>query len=203
MNREEWDRRYQGSELLWSATPNRFLVEQVTGLPAGRALDVGTGEGRNAVWLAERRWRVTGVDFSDVALEKAQRLASARGVDVAWVAADPLDYEAEEAAYDLVVMLYLHLAKPELAVVLHRVASALVPGGTILVVGHDRTNLAEGHGGPQDPAILLTTEELAAELDGLDVHHAGRVKRSVETEEGVKEAVDTLVRAVRRQGPAS
>ena len=79
-------------ELLWTAQPNRFLVAKSSDLSPGRALDVACGEGRNAVWLAEQGWQVTGVDFSEVALEKARRLAELRGVEAEWVQADLLDY---------------------------------------------------------------------------------------------------------------
>ena len=81
MDAEAWDRRYVGSDLLWSVEPNRFLVAEVSGMEPGRALDVGTGEGRNAVWLAEQGWSVTGVDFSSVGLDKARaRLSGYLGV---------------------------------------------------------------------------------------------------------------------------
>ena len=82
LKREDWDARYAGSLLLWTAEPNRFLVAEADGLRPGRALDLASGEGRNAVWLAERGWRVTAVDFSPVALAKARALAARRGVDV-------------------------------------------------------------------------------------------------------------------------
>ena len=88
MQREDWDRRYSGRELIWTAEPNRFLVAETSDLPPGRALDVACGEGRNAIWLAERGWRVTGVDFSEVALAKAARLAASRGVEGEWIPAD-------------------------------------------------------------------------------------------------------------------
>src|SRR5579875_1878471 len=78
MDRAEWDARYAGEELLWRAEPNQFLVEEVAELPPGRALDVACGEGRNAIWLAEHGWNATGVDFSEVALAKARRLADQR-----------------------------------------------------------------------------------------------------------------------------
>jgi SAM-dependent methyltransferase len=77
MERQDWDRRYRGSELVWTAQPNRFVADELGELPPGRALDLGAGEGRNAVRLAERGWRVTAVDFSPVALDKARRLARA------------------------------------------------------------------------------------------------------------------------------
>ena len=94
MDRGDWNERYSGSELLWTATPNRFLVAEASGLEPGRALDLACGEGRNAVWLVERGWQVTGVDFSDVAIEKARELAAARGVEGEWLAADLADYRA-------------------------------------------------------------------------------------------------------------
>ena len=88
MNSAHWDQRYAGRELVWTSEPNRFLVQEVDGLTPGRALDLATGEGRNAIWLAERGWQVTGVDFSKVGLDKARQLANARGVHAEWILAD-------------------------------------------------------------------------------------------------------------------
>ena len=180
MEREDWDRRYGGTELIWTAEPNRFVVEELGDLPAGRALDLGAGEGRNAVWLAERGWRVTAVDFSPVALDKARRLARARGVSVDWALEDLRDYQPEQAAYDLVLAAYLHLLPAGRAAVLGGAVAALARCGTLLVVGHDLANLTEGVGGPQDPAVLYTSKAIVAELDGLTVRRAGRVRRPVD-----------------------
>jgi SAM-dependent methyltransferase len=80
-----WDQRYSGPDLVWGAGPNRFVTDEVTALPAGRAVDLGTGEGRNAIWLAERGWQVTAVDFSAAGLARAARLAAERAVSVDWV----------------------------------------------------------------------------------------------------------------------
>jgi SAM-dependent methyltransferase len=191
----EWDARYAKAELEWGAEPNRFLVEEVEGLEPGRALDVAAGEGRNAVWLAERGWSVTAVDFSGVAVAKARRLAGERDVEVEWVTADVVRYVPAEGSFDLVIVFYLHLRARDMATVLRRAAGALRPGATLLVVGHDRANLAHGVGGPQDPAILLDAHEVATELDGLEVKKAERVRRPVAGAE--RDALDTLVRAVR------
>src|SRR5687768_6279671 len=125
MDSDAWDERYAGTELVWTAEPNRFLAAEVGGLTPGRALDVACGEGRNAVWLASLGWTVTGVDFSPVGLDKARRLAQERGVSVEWVTADVTTYEPPAGAFDLVVVLYLHLPAPALAVVLARAAHAL------------------------------------------------------------------------------
>ncbi|MGW2237435.1 class I SAM-dependent methyltransferase, partial [Streptomyces sp. NPDC001759] len=89
MDAADWDQRYRGSELVWRAEPNRFVEEELRDLePSGRAVDLAAGEGRNAVWLAERGWEVDAVDFSGVALEKAERLAAGRGVRLRTVRAD-------------------------------------------------------------------------------------------------------------------
>jgi 2-polyprenyl-3-methyl-5-hydroxy-6-metoxy-1,4-benzoquinol methylase len=197
--REDWNARYAGRELLWSAEPNRLFAAEVGGLAPGRALDVACGEGRNAVWLAERGWRVTAVDFSDVALEKAAQLASSRGVEVDWVLDDVLAYVPEPRSFDLVALLYLQLPADEHARVLHTSTAAVAPGGTLLVLGHDRTNLAHGHGGPKDIGVLFTPEDVTRELDDLVVECAETVRRSVALDDGGEAtALDAFVRAHRR-----
>lgn len=182
-------------ELVWSAEPNRFLVEEVAGLAPGRALDLGAGEGRNAIWLAGIGWRVAAVDFSEVALDKGRRIAALRGVEVDWANADLVAYRADPAAFDLVLLLYIHLPWREMASVIGRARTALAPGGTFLLVGHDRSNLDHGHGGPQQPELLYTAADVAGLLDGLEVEEAGTRFRAVETEQGVVQAIDCLVRA--------
>ena len=197
MNSEVWDRRYAGSELLWTAQPNRFLVAEVSDLRPGRALDLACGEGRNAAWLAEHGWSVTGVDFSAVALEKARRLAEARGVEAEWMHADLTDFEPERGAYDLVVVLYLQLAAAERSRILRHAGAAVAPGGVLLVVAHDRSNLVSGWGGPQDPAVLYTAADVESDVagEGLEIERAEVVGRPVDADDGEKTALDLLFRA--------
>ena len=197
MAREQWDERYRVDELIWKAEPNRFLVEEAAGLAPGRALDLACGEGRNALWLAERGWQVTAVDFSSVGLEKARRLASERGLELVLVEADVLEWEPPAASFDLVIVMYLHLPAGARRRVQERAASALAPGATLLVVGHDSTNLTEGIGGPQDPAVLFSPEDIVGDLDGLDIERAERARRPVATGSGEVDAIDAIVRAVR------
>ena len=197
MEADEWNRRYEGPDLIWTAQANRTLMAETGSLEPGRALDLGCGEGRNAVWLASRGWAVTGVDFSDVGLEKARRLAEAQAVVVEWHLADLRFYEPAPSAYDLVVVLYLHLPADGRRAVHAAAASALRAGGTMLVLGHDSSNLSEGHGGPQDPSLLFTPDDVVDELPGLTVVKAERVVRTVSTEEGERTAIDALVRATR------
>lgn len=197
MDAADWDRRYAGSDLVWSVAPNRWVAAEAADLAPGRALDLACGEGRNAVWLAERGWGVTGVDFSAVALDSARRVARERGATVEWVLADLVTYVPEAASADLVVVAYLHLPAAGRDAVLGRIPAALAPGGVAVVVGHDRENLDRGHGGPRDPAVLTTPEEVVAAMPGLVVERAGRVERGLDTPDGRRVAVDTLVR-VRR-----
>lgn len=199
MSSEAWNRRYAGRELLWTAQPNRFLVAEASDLPPGRALDVACGEGRNAVWLAERGWDVTGVDFSDVALAKAQELARLREVEARWVQADLLDYRPEPRAFDLALVFYLQVPAAERREILRAVADGVAPNGTLLLVGHDRSNLEHGHGGPRDEGVLYTPGDVVADLagTGLEIERSEVVSRPVTAPEGERAALDALVRARR------
>lgn len=199
MDRGTWDERYSTDDLVWRADPNRFLVREVGGMPPGRALDLACGEGRNALWLAREGWRVVAVDFSGAGLAKGRALAERHGLAVSWVQADVVRWAPAPGSFDLVVVMYLQLRAPERGRALSAAGAAVAPGGTLLVVGHDRTNLAEGYGGPQDPSVLYGPDDVVADVGGLVVERAERVRRPVGTPEGVREAVDLLVRA-RRPG---
>lgn len=174
----------------------------------GHALDLATGEGRNAIWLATQGWEVTGLDYSAVALERAERLTADLPDEVAdrltWRHGDARSYEAPAAGYDLVLVAYLQVPAEDRRAALRRAAAALAPGGTLLVVGHDLGNLTEGVGGPQDPAVLFTPQDVLADLadQGLRTVRAERVHRTVGAEPGHKGegggvAVDALVRLER------
>ena len=195
MERDDWNAKHGEAGLLFGAEPNRFLVAEAAGLPPGRALDLACGSGRNAVWLAQQGWSVVGADFSDVALEQARGLAAEREVDVEWVEADLREWEPPHRAFDLVVVLYLQLPAEELRPIMGRAAEAVAAGGALLVVGHHSDNLESGSGGPKDPRVLFTPEDVAVELDGLEIEKAEAVFRPVE---GDRDAIDALVRA-RRQ----
>ena len=200
MDSQQWDERYSATEFVWATGPNQFVAAELADLPPGRAIDLAAGEGRNTVWLAERGWRVTAVDFSRVGLDKGRALSAARGVpdpQVDWIVADLSDYQPEPGAYDLALIAYFQVGPKVRAAVLGRAAAALGPGGTAFIVAHDLTNLTEGTGGPQDPEVLYTPEAVAAELPGLRILRAERVCRTVERDTGPAAAVDTLVRAVR------
>ncbi|MER5641345.1 class I SAM-dependent methyltransferase [Kitasatospora sp. NPDC002227] len=201
MDSQAWDARYGVAPSMWGAEPNRWVVGELADLPAGRALDLAAGEGRNSLWLAGRGWRVTAVDFSAVAVERARGLAEAAGLAerLTLVRADLLDYRPEAGAYDLALVAYLHLPAEQRRGVLRRAAEALAPGGTLLVTGHDSSNLTEGVGGPQDAAVLFTPQDVLDDLAGLGLRtvRSERLRRVV-PDSGGAEAIDALVRAVRR-----
>jgi SAM-dependent methyltransferase len=195
-----WNEKYAGIEFQPALPPSQFVAAELTGLRPGRALDLAAGHGRHTVWLAEHGWQVTAVDFSRVGLDKARKLSAARAVgdgQVDWVVADLDDYRPAREAFDLVLMAYFQVGALLRAKVLAGAATALAPGGTLLVVGHDLTNLAEGVGGPRYPEVLYTPEGITAELRGLRIVRAGRVRRAVEHDGNPATAIDTLVRAER------
>jgi SAM-dependent methyltransferase len=197
MDQDDWNERYAARELMWTAEPNRFLVQEVAALAPGRALDLACGEGRNAIWLAERRWQVTGVDFSDVALDKAARFAAARGVEAEWVRTDLVEYAPAQAAYDLVLVFYLQVPAAQRRQIIRSAAAAVAPDGTLLIVAHDTSNLRDGYGGPRSAPVLYAAEDVVADLSdsGLEIERAERVERPVETDDGPRIALDALVRA--------
>lgn len=206
MDAHDWDERYAATDVVWSVEPNRFVAAEVADLPPGRAVDLAAGEGRNAIWLASRGWEVTAIDFSGVGIDKGRRLAGDRDMagHVDWVVGDVLRWEPTDS-YDLALLVYLQLPAAERREAVRRAFGALAPGGTLLLVAHDTTNLTEGVGGPQDASVLMTAEDVLADLAGLDheVVRAGRVERVVTVEEehrGEVEATayDCLVRVVRR-----
>lgn len=192
--RAHWDDRHAAGEPIELIEIDPSLEEEVARLTPGRALDLGAGDGANAVWLTRRGWRVTGVDFSSVGLERARALARAYGVAVDWVLADLLEWRPPEASFDLVTLVFIHLAPADRRAVHRMAVRAVAPGGTLLVVGHDRSNLVEGTAGPQDPEVLFTAAEIASELPGLSIERAETVRRSVG--DG-RYRIDAVVRAVR------
>ena len=190
MDETFWDERYSGTELVWTADANRFVVEECSGLPAGTAVDLACGEGRNAVWLASRGWSVTGVDWSTVGLDTAERLATSADVRVEWVHADVLAWQPT-TGYDLVLLAYLQLPAAERRTAMRIAGSATAPGGSLLVVAHDLSNLTGGVGGPQLADVLWTREDV--QLEGFSTARREVAVRPT----AAGDALDTVVRLVR------
>lgn len=190
MDAEQWDERYAASDLVWSAEPNTFVVSLTEDLPVGTAIDLGAGEGRNALWLAEQGWQVTAVDFSSVAVDRGRARPGGERVD--WQVADVTTYEPADQ-FDLVLVCYVHLSRRAMQRVLDHAASWVAPGGRLVVVAHAARNIAEGVGGPQDPDRLPDEELLASAAQALVVERLEEVER--DTPEGT--AIDIVLRARR------
>jgi SAM-dependent methyltransferase len=188
-----WDRRYQ--EHGCSQVPDENLVELVAPLRAGRALDLGCGTGRNALWLARRRWSVTGVDASHVGLDLVTEQATREGLNLHTVLADLLDYVPEVACYDLVVVANIHLASGQRDELFERAAAAVTPGGHLFIIGHHVDAL--GKSGP--PALERLFEESLFQdrFDGFTIEHLDR--RDTRSDAGDTEDVSLLVWARRNE----
>ncbi len=196
MDNTGWDERYSTSELIWTGRANQFVEAHLADLEPGTAIDLGAGEGRNAVWLASRGWTVTAVDFSQVGLDKADRLAAEHGVEVTTACADATTY-SPATPVDLVVVSYLQLPSDQQRTVLEHAATWLNTGGTLFVIAHDRSNVEHGFGGPPSEDVCYTVDDTVAALAGLDVTTAEIAERHVDTPDGTKVALDTLVIARR------
>lgn len=205
MDANDWDARYAAADLLWSAPPNGFVAELLEPLPPGHALDVAAGEGRNAIWLVERGWAVVAIDYSSVAVERmrvraAERLGDRAGGLTTHVADATMPAPGGPAACDVVLFCYLHLPPAGWAQALGRGVDALRNGGRLVVIGHAARNLTEGHGGPSDAAVLYDPADVLATVEGLPVaaERAEIRERAVETDDGPRQALDTVVVLRRR-----
>ena len=205
MRAADWDAKYAGRDLVWSVGPNVFVEKYAASLPPGRALDVAGGEGRNALWLADRGWEATVADFSRVALDRAAHLWEQRegshpdGGHLHVHEVDVLQGGLGDQDFDLVVVCYLQVPADERRAALRSSAAAVAPGGHLLVVAHHTDNVAGGYGGPQRLEVNYTEADVVADLEGtgLTIDRSERVARIVSTDEGERRAWDALVAATR------
>lgn len=179
----DWDRRYGGADLVWSAEPNVWVRELCEGLLPGWALDIAAGEGRNALWLVEQGWDAVATDFSAVGVARMgeiadRRLGDRRGAFTAVVAdatgpqprpPSDLSVDSGTGGFELVLLVYLHLPPEQWRAALAAAVDAAAPDGAVLVVAHALRNLTEGVGGPQDPGILLDLDAVVDSAAGLPV----------------------------------
>jgi 2-polyprenyl-3-methyl-5-hydroxy-6-metoxy-1,4-benzoquinol methylase len=198
-----WDERYAASERVWSGRPNRVLVELAGELTPGTALDVGCGEGADAVWLAERGWRVTGADVSPVALERAERHAAEAGLTgrTSWLHADLVAGDALPGGNDLVTAMFVHIPAAEFDRVYGAVAAAVQPGGLLLVAGHHPDERHTGLRNPHLSHLLFGPERVTSLLaSGWRVEVAEAWPREQVKDGEALQATDTVVLA--RREPA-
>jgi SAM-dependent methyltransferase len=201
--RTDWDDRYAAPGFAYGTEPNAFLVESVRRLrPAGLALSLGEGEGRNAVFLARAGWRVIGVDRSRVGLRKALALARDRHVPLAACVADLAAFPLPRARFDLVVSVFCHLPA-SVRHALHRsVVRALRPGGAVVYEAFTPRQLAFGTGGPSRPELLVTLDALRKEFAGLRFLVGRECEREV-GEGRLHRGVGAVVQVVAVRPPAA
>jgi SAM-dependent methyltransferase len=200
---EFWDDRYRQRPRIWSGLPNRQLVSVAETLPPGRALDVGCGEGADAVWLATRGWHVLGVDVSAVALDRARAqtldLDASVAERLAWRQVDLLASPDLPDGLDLVSVQFMHLPEPERSRVFRALAALVGVGGSLLIVAHDPSDLHSGVGRPHQADLFHTPQEIAGLLDGAwDVRVCESRPRVERTADGRDVRIsDAVVHAVR------
>jgi SAM-dependent methyltransferase len=198
-----WDERYAGSTRVWSGKPNQRLVEQVTGLSPGRALDVGCGEGADVVWLAQQGWLAAGIDVSQVAIDRAAEHAAELGVAdrTTWSRVDVLGGDPVPGGMDLVTASFLHPPLALFAQTFDAIAGSVRSGGTLLVVGHHPADASTGLRNPALAHLLFSPEQVLARLaaDAWDVEVAeGQTRETTNADGDPVTITDTVVRAVRR-----
>ncbi len=168
---EEWDRRFRSVERVFRAEPDETLVELVSPLTPGNAVDLGAGEGRNSLWLASKGWHVVAVDASGVALERLNRLAAADGLVVDEAHDDVVRYldsvKARQNTFDLVVLAYVHPPSQLRVQMIAAGARVVSPGGHLFVVGHHISSF--GVAGPPDASRLYREDDLLMAVESLDV----------------------------------
>jgi 2-polyprenyl-3-methyl-5-hydroxy-6-metoxy-1,4-benzoquinol methylase len=189
---DDWDARYASQPMVWSAGPNALFAELTAGWTPGRALDVACGEGRTAIWLAERGWDVRAVDFSSAGIAKGRERAAAQGLQIDWQV-DDVQTADLGSGYDLVALLYLQLPHEQMAGIVGRCVEALAPGGRLVVIAHDVDNVTRGVGGPQDVSVLPSVPLLREWARAAQVERAEQVERT--TPDGT--AIDVLLVARR------
>lgn len=200
-----WEAHYGKHDRVWSGNPNAVLVEEVHGLDPGAALDLGCGEGGDALWLAQQGWQVTGVDVSATALARAAQAAEQRGLNdrIDWQQHD-LGTSFPEGTFDLVSAFFLHSpVEIPREQVLRRAAAAVRPGGTLLIVGHgERPSWAPAHDGPDVP--LPAPEQVLAALDlrpeEWEDERLAEPQRDIKAPDGTPATIrDSVVRLRRRR----
>ncbi|CAA9556249.1 MAG: Thioredoxin reductase [uncultured Thermomicrobiales bacterium] len=205
LDEQSWDERYRSRAAVWSGAPNPQLVAEAADLMPGTALDAGSGEGADALWLAARGWRVSAVDFSVTALARGAAQAEVLGDEVAgriaWVHADLTAWEPPEGDFDLVSAQFMHLPAAPRRALFARLATAVAPGGTLLIVGHHPSDLETTVPRPPLPDLFYSAEEVAGSLDPeeWDILVAEARPRNASDPEGRTVTIhDTVLRAQRR-----
>ncbi len=174
-----WDQRYHLAGVSYGTEPNDFLRAQVAALPRGRILSLCEGEGRNAVFLASHGYEVLAIDGSSVGLKNAQDLARRRGVKIETQVVDLADYNIAPDCWDGVVLIFAHLPGLIRQRIHHQAVAGLRSGGVLLLEAFGSGQITRNTGGPKNPDLLPSLEQLQLELQGLDFMLLQEIQRDV------------------------
>jgi len=169
MDAEIWNRRYQKEEFVYGKRPNDYLKEQLDGLPVGKILLPGEGEGRNALYAALKGWQVEAFDQSESGKQKAVKLALENKVKINYKVADVRSYPYLPEYYEAVAVVFLHLPSALRKDFHQQLASSLKPGGTLIMEVFHKQQILRSSGGPKDADMLYTEEELLADFNTLQI----------------------------------
>ena len=197
----EWDARYRERDrAIWSGRPNGRLVAEVAALTPGRALDVGCGEGADAIWLAVRGWTVTAIDISEIALCRARVASDAAGASVAWICGDALRTPLPARSFDLVSMQYPALPKAAGEAAVRRLLDTVRPGGLLLAVYHDLDGEHREHMKSRgvDPADYVGDDDLVRLFGDDFMVELHAVEPRIDPPPGTPHVADVVLRARRR-----
>ena len=197
----EWDARYRERDgAMWSGRPNGRLVAEVASLAPGRALDVGCGEGADAIWLAQRGWTVTAIDISEVAMGRAREAPHPAGAAVEWICGDALQAPLPARSYDLVSMQYPALPKAAGEAAVRRLLDTVRPGGLLLAVYHDLDDEHREHMKSRgvDPADYVGDDDLGRLFGDDFTVELHAVEPRIDPPPGTPHVADVVLRARRR-----
>jgi len=196
----EWDSRYgEHDRAMWSGRPNGRLVAETAHIEPGRALDVGCGEGADAIWLAQRGWTVTAIDISEVAVERARDAAARAGASVDWLSGDALQTSFPAGSFDLVSMQYPALPKAAGERAVRRLLDAVCPGGVMLAVYHDLDDEHRQHMRDRgfDPADYVGVDDLIGLIGDEFTVELHAVEPRIDPPPGNPHIADVILRARR------
>jgi SAM-dependent methyltransferase len=197
----EWDARYRERDgAMWSGRPNGRLVAEVAALAPGRALDVGCGEGADAIWLARRGWTVTAIDISEVAICRAREASHPASASVEWICGDALQTPFRAYSFDLVSMQYPALPKATGEAAVRRLLDTVRPGGLLLAVCHDLSDEHREHMKSKgvDPTDYVDADDLGRLLGDDFTVELDAVEPRIDPPPGTPHIADVVLRARRR-----
>jgi SAM-dependent methyltransferase len=196
-----WDARYRERDgAMWSGRPNGRLVAEVVALTPRRALDVGCGEGADAIWLAQRGWTVTAIDISEVAIRRARETPHPAGASVEWICGDVLQTPLPAGSFDLMSLQYPALPKAAGEAAVRRLLDTVRPGGLLLAVYHDLDDEHREHMKSRgvDPADYVGADDLGRLLGDDFTVELHAVEPRIDPPPGTPHIADIVLRARRR-----